>query len=67
VSDATRPSTRALAARLLAAMLPTPAPAAAPESITVRQDVGGHYPQYKQVTLDLHEDGSVTWRDLEWP
>lgn len=41
-------------------------PPAIVDSITVRQDVGGPYPVYKMVTLDLHDDGTVTWRDREW-
>lgn len=42
------------------------APSTVQQSITVRQDVGGHYPSYKYVTLDLHTDGAVTWRDLTY-
>lgn len=35
------------------------------DSIVVKQDVGGPYPRFKRVTLDLFADGSVRWRDLE--
>ncbi len=34
-------------------------------SMKVRQDVGSYEPSYITVWLDLHEDGTTTWRPLE--
>lgn len=44
----------------------TPAPTT-PASITVREDLGGPFPRYMEVTLDLLPDGTVRWRDVEFP
>jgi len=31
----------------------------------LKEDVGYHEPVYNTVYLDLHEDGTTTWRPLE--
>lgn len=34
------------------------------DSITVQQDVGGPYPVWKKIVLDLYDDGTVRCRPL---
>lgn len=36
------------------------------DTITVRQDIGGPYPVYKRVTIELRKDGTLTWKDLNY-
>lgn len=35
------------------------------DQIVVQQDVGGPYPVFKKVTLDLRENGQVYWHGVE--
>jgi hypothetical protein len=35
------------------------------DTVTVRQDVGGPYPRYKHVVLQLWSDGSVSWSSVD--
>jgi hypothetical protein len=39
-----------------------PEPVTVVETIIVKQDVGGPFPVYKKVQLNLLSDGTVTWQ-----
>lgn len=35
------------------------------DSIIVKEDIGGPYPVYKRVALDLYADGSTKWTRVD--